>query len=264
MSRFLQKDSYGIDDLLAIVALLRDKQEGCPWDLAQTHESIRQNFIEETYEAVDAIDLQDRALLQEELGDVLLQVVLHSQMEAEEGHFSFDAVCDGVCKKLILRHPHIFGEGKGGSAQEVLQNWDEIKKIEKGQKTGADAVLAVPAALPALMRAQKVQKRAGKAGADLPDKALAADAVWDAAGALRSALEKGEGEQEALGALLFSAVAAARFAGCDAEEALTRATDAFTRRFVAMEQLAAGQGAQLSQLNGEEKRALWERAGQTG
>ena len=260
LQSFVQKDSYDIGDLLSIVAVLRDKQGGCPWDLAQTHESIRQNFIEETYEAVDAIDLGDRALLKEELGDVLLQVVLHSQMEAEEQSFCFSDVCDGICKKLILRHPHVFGQAQAESAEKVLQNWDEIKKAEKGQRTGADTVLAVPKALPALMRAQKVQKRAGKAGADLPDAGSAAEAVCDAAHALRRAAEEGKDPQEALGRLLFGAVAAARFAGCDAEEALTRATDAFTGRFVRAEQLAAAQGTPLAQLGEEEKRAVWERA----
>ncbi|MDL2234521.1 MazG family protein, partial [Ruminococcaceae bacterium OttesenSCG-928-L11] len=131
---FVTKESYGIDDLLAIMAMLR-APDGCPWDRDQTHASIRRNFIEETYEAVEAIDTNDTALLKEELGDVLLQVVFHARMEEENGSFSFYDVCDGVCKKLIHRHPHIFADTVANSSEEVLNNWDAIKKEEKSQKT---------------------------------------------------------------------------------------------------------------------------------
>ena len=130
------KENYRIDDLLQIMRILRG-DGGCPWDREQTHQSIRRNFIEETYEVVEAIDNKDTALLLEELGDVLLQVVFHTQMEAEQGAFSFDDVCDGICKKLILRHPHIFGDVTAETSEEVLKNWDEIKRKKKDRKRKA-------------------------------------------------------------------------------------------------------------------------------
>ncbi|MCQ2386618.1 MAG: MazG family protein, partial [Clostridia bacterium] len=134
-----------------------------PWDREQTHASIRKNFIEETYEAVEAIDKDDAVLLREELGDVLLQVVFHAQMEKERGSFDFSDVCDGICKKLIVRHPHIFSEESLSSADAVHDRWEEIKKETKGQKTAAEILAAVPKQLPALMRAIKVQQRAERA-----------------------------------------------------------------------------------------------------
>ena len=253
MQPFQFKQSYKLADLLAIVAQLRCPEGGCPWDLAQTHESIRQNFIEETYEAVDAIDQKDTQMLKEELGDVLLQVALHSEMEAEQGSFCFDDVCDGICKKLILRHPHVFGEVQAATTEQVLRNWDEIKKAEKGQKTGADAVLAVPLSLPALMRAQKVQKRAGKAGADIASPGEALSLLTACTAGLKPSLDAGEGVRQQLGEALFYTVALCRLCGADAEEELTRATDSFTAAFIEAERTAAD-GAGLSPKEAEN---LW-------
>ena len=153
------KEKYTISDLLEIMRLLRTP-EGCPWDREQTHESIRSNLLEETHEALEAIDRGDMPLLQEELGDVLLQVVFHAQMEQEKGSFTFDDVVDGICKKLVVRHPHVFGGVTADDAGQVLKNWDAIKRETKGGKTQADMLRAVPRALPALMRAGKVQNRA--------------------------------------------------------------------------------------------------------
>ena len=188
---FKYKQNYEMQDLIEIVSLLRDQENGCPWDIAQTHKSIRKNFIEETYEAVEAIDTADAKLLCEELGDVLLQVALHAQMEKEQGAFDINDVCDGICKKLILRHPHVFADTKAFTPEQVLHNWDKIKKQEKGHKTGADAVRAVPASLPALMRAQKVQQRAGKAGMDFAGLAEALDAVQAELEELKQAIAAG-------------------------------------------------------------------------
>lgn len=130
-----KKESYNVEDLRRIVEHLRS-EEGCPWDREQTHESIRQDLLEETYEAAEAIDLQDTELLKEELGDVLLQVVFHSRMEEEKGSFDFDAVCDGICRKLITRHPHVFADVNVENTDEVLTNWEKIKQESKGQNKG--------------------------------------------------------------------------------------------------------------------------------
>lgn len=165
---FAFKETYSIEDLLAIMRILRG-ENGCPWDREQTHQSIRNNFIEETYEAVEAIDNSDPVLLEEELGDVLLQVVYHAEMEREAGRFSFEDVADGICQKLIQRHPHIFGDVVAGTTDEVLDNWDEIKKKTKGQTTYTDTLKSVPKVFPSLMRAAKVQKRAAKSGFAYPD-----------------------------------------------------------------------------------------------
>ena len=158
MNAYPEKQQYTADDLAAIIAILREPEGGCPWDKVQTHTSIRMNFLEEAYEAVDAIDLNDPELLCEELGDVMMQVVFHAQIEREAGHFTFDEVCDGVCRKLIERHPHIFG------GDESIKDWDSLKNKEKGRLTLADDLESVPKALPALMRAAKLQKRAARYG----------------------------------------------------------------------------------------------------
>ncbi len=157
MVEFERKESYNIDDLIRIVELLRSP-EGCPWDKEQTHKSIRQDFIEEVYEAIEAIDLEDTELLREELGDVLLQVVFHCQIERENKNFVFDDICDELCKKLIVRHPHVFGDLTVSDSGEVLKNWDSIKKKTKCQETYTDTLNAVAKSLPALMRRRKSAK----------------------------------------------------------------------------------------------------------
>ena len=160
MNAYPEKQQYTADDLAAIIAILRDPEGGCPWDKVQTHTSIRMNFLEEAYEAVDAIDLHAPELLCEELGDGMWQVGFHAQIEREAGHFTFDEVCDGVCRKLIERHPHIFG------GDESIKDWDSLKNKEKGRLTLADDLESVPKALPALMRAAK---RAQALAIPIPD-----------------------------------------------------------------------------------------------
>ena len=220
--------SYSIVDLLRIIEILRG-DNGCPWDREQDHHSIRNNFLEETYEVLDAIDRDDVENLREELGDVLLQVVFHSRMEEEAGRFGFKDVCDRICKKLILRHPHVFGDVRAETSAEVLNNWDEIKKKEKGQDTFTDTLNSVPRAFPALMRAAKVQKRAAKAGFDWADCAGAMDKLEEEMAELEAARTGGSAEEtlEEMGDLLFSMVNVSRFLHCDPEEALTKATDKF-------------------------------------
>lgn len=221
---FTQKQRYDMQDLLDIVALLRDPDHGCPWDKVQTHASIRKNFIEETYEVADAIDQADAHLLCEELGDVLLQVALHTRMEEETGAFTFEDVCTGICEKLVYRHPHIFGTVRADDEGTVLKNWEELKREEKARQSLADDLASVPAALPALMRAQKVLKRAGARGIG-PASTDEAQALLDKAA---DALGKAPGEK-ALGQVLLAACAVAHLSGQDAEQALTRAAGDFAR-----------------------------------
>ena len=255
---FQYKDAYNISDLIRIMRLLR-APDGCPWDRVQTHESIRPNFIEETYEVVDAIDKGDPRLLREELGDVLLQVIFHSIMEEEAGRFDFDDVCDEVCKKLIIRHPHIFGDIEADTPEEVLRNWDAIKMRSKSQSV-ADSVDDVARSLPALMRAQKVQKRSAKSGMDFKDAADAASKVPEEQEELFAAINSGDHEkiEEELGDLLFSVVNVARFAGVDAEQALTRSTDKFAKRFRAVEKLALERGVDMKNAPISLIDSLWE------
>lgn len=217
MSAYPEKPQYTAEDLAAIIALLRDPEKGCPWDKVQTHTSIRMNFLEEAYEAVDAIDLNDPELMCEELGDVLMQVVFHAQIENEQGHFNFAQVCDGVCRKLIDRHPHIF------LGAQSIKDWDTLKNIEKGRVTLQDDLESVPLALPALMRAAKLQKRAARGGVTVQ---AGADTV---AAAAKAAQLCNDAEKEAaVGQMLFAAVALARSLGVDPEQALQRRNAQFT------------------------------------
>lgn len=239
-----QKERFTMDDLLRIVALLRDPADGCPWDKEQTHRSIRKNFIEETYEVADAIDLGDSSLLCEELGDVLLQVALHTRMEEEQGAFTFGDVCTGICKKLVLRHPHIFARTDARTPDEALRNWEAIKRREKHRESAADDLGSVPAALPALMRAAKTAKRAAAHGLDETDMQAALDRLEERCAAVRRAAGAPDGQacRDALGELLFCAADVSRRLGCDAEEALGEATARFARGVRAREEAARRAG----------------------
>ena len=259
MIDFQYKDHYGVQDLEEIVRILR-APGGCPWDAEQTHESIRRNFLEEAYEAVEAIDEKSSEHLREELGDVLLQIVLHARMEDEAGRFDLDGVADGICKKLIYRHPHVFGDVKVSGTGEVLSNWEDLKRREKGQATNTDALSAVARSLPALWRAEKVQKKAKKAGFDWPDVSGALDKLSEELEELRTAVAEGSNIEEELGDLLFSAVNVSRFVKVDTEEALTRATDKFIDRFRRVEAQAEAEGRSMEEMSLAELDALWERA----
>ena len=247
MVNFDFKEKYDINDLLKIMELLRSPG-GCPWDAEQTHESIRNSFIEETYEVIEAINKNDRELLLEELGDVLLQVVFHAQMEKERESFDFADVCDGICKKLVERHPHVFGEVNVDGVEDVLTNWDDIKRRTKGQKTTTQAMQAVPRELPALMRSTKIQKKAKKAGFDWADISGALDKLEEEIAELREAIDAQDDNAcfDELGDVLFSAVNVSRFIDVDAEEALTAATDKFFNRFSIVEQLAEKKGIDMN------------------
>lgn len=261
MVEYQQKDKYSIGDLLDIVRLLRG-EGGCPWDREQTHESIRSDFLEETCEVLEAIDLADAALLREELGDVLLQVVFHSRIEEERNSFDFGDVCDEVCKKLIVRHPHVFGEVKTDSVDQVLQNWDSIKMETKGQELYTDTLTSVAKTLPALMRAQKVGKRAMRAGMDFRCAEDAVACIANEKAELDKAIAAGDkaNTEEELGDLLFSCVNAARHLGINAEEALRASTDKFIRRFAVTEELVRGDGLDMKEMPIEELDIYWDKA----
>ena len=261
IENFAFKTKYSIDDLVEIIRLLRTP-EGCPWDREQTHESIKKNFIEETYEVIEAINKQNPTMLREELGDVLMQILLHAQMETESGSFNFDDVVDEVAQKLIIRHPHVFGDEHCESAQEVLQTWDRVKTETKKQKTITEAMQAVPQELPALMRAQKVQKKAAKVGFDWEEISGALEKVHSECDELSEAYQTKSAEdvEEELGDLLFSCVNVARFVHCDAEESLSKATDKFLNRFRIVEQLANERAMNMKEASLEQLDALWDEA----
>ena len=261
MVDFEFKSEYDISDFIAIMKLLRSPG-GCPWDREQTHESIKKNLIEETYEVIEAINKKDSDLLCEELGDLLMQIIFHSVMEEEKGVFDFDDVCDGVSKKLIVRHPHVFGDVKADTSDEVLTNWDAIKNETKGRKTVSESMQSIPRELPALMRAQKIQSKAAKVGFDWKDISGAIEKIGEETAELKAAVENGDkaNQEEELGDLLFSVVNAARFIGCDSEEALTASSDKFFSRFSKVEELAKQRGIDMKSASLEELDRLWDEA----
>lgn len=257
MVDWVSKKSYDIKDLEEIVRLLRSPG-GCPWDIEQTHQSIRRGFLEESYEVVEAIDEESSDHLKEELGDVLLQVVFHARIEQEAGRFTLDDVADGICKKLIYRHPHVFSDVTVADTDEVLSNWDALKRVEKSQETYTDTLRAVARSLPALWRAEKVQKKAKKAGFDWDDAAGALDKLSEEIEELKQAVAQGTNVEEELGDLLFAAVNVSRFVHADPENALNAATDKFIRRFARVEELAGEKP--MPEMTLEELDKLWDRA----
>ena len=261
MVEYQQKDHYSISDLLDIVRLLRG-EGGCPWDREQTHKSIKSDFIEETCEAIEAIDLEDAELLREELGDVLLQVVFHCRIEEETGSFTFSDVCDEICKKLIIRHPHVFGDVTANTTDQVLKNWDAIKMETKGQERYTDTLTSVAKSLPALMRAQKVGKRAMRAGMDFRCADDAVACIENEKSELDAAIANGDKAniEEEIGDLLFSCVNAARHLGVDAELALKSATEKFIKRFSITEELVTADGLDMKNLPIEALDTYWDKA----
>ena len=234
---FQFKERYSVDDLVLIMRMLRG-ENGCAWDRAQDHHSIRNNFLEEVYEAIEAIDNEDSVLLREELGDVLLQVVFHSAMEEEKGRFDFDDVANDICQKLVVRHPHVFGDVKADNAEDALKSWDAAKASSKGQKTDSEKLLSVAKTLPALMRSQKVQGRAKKAGMDFESLSKALENLKGEIEELENAIAIGNAEQikDEMGDVLFSAVNVSRFLDIEAEQVLSDSCDKFVDRFVRVEE----------------------------
>jgi len=244
--------------LREIVARLR-APDGCPWDREQTHESLRAALVEECYEVIEAIEKADDANLREELGDLLLHVVLHAHMAGERQAFSFEEVVGEICEKLVRRHPHVFGDAKAGNTSEVLRQWEQIKREEKGERTSI--MDGLPAALPALLRAQNVQKKAARVGFDWKEASEVFAKVDEEVSELREAVALGKNAaiEEELGDLLFTVVNLARKLHVDSETALTLATKKFTRRFRAVEAEVIAQGRKIEDSAAEEMNALWDK-----
>ena len=245
MIDLVSKNSYDLNDLIQIVKILRGPG-GCQWDGEQTHQSIRRNFLEEAYEVAEAIDQESPEHLQEELGDVLLQVVFHASI-------------DGVCKKLIYRHPHVFGTVSVSSTDEILSNWEDLKKLEKGQASQADALDAVARSLPALWRAEKVQKKAAKVGFDWDDVSGAVDKLSEEVDEVKAAINGSGNPFEELGDLLFAAVNTARFLNIDPEDALHAASDKFAARFRRVEDAVTAQGKRMEDMTLAQLDDIWNR-----
>lgn len=263
MVNFQGEPPYDWEDLLEILRLLRSP-EGCPWDREQTHQSIRRNFLEETYEALEALDADAPAHICEELGDVLLQVAFHAIMEEEAGRMTASDVVHGVSHKLVFRHPHVFGtvEAKDGDA--ALVTWDAQKKEEKGHQSTADSLDAVSAYLPALWRAEKISKKSNQVGFCWDSILGALDKLQEEVEELREAIVEGKdpygphGTHEELGDVLFMAARIAQMQKVDPEQSLHDACNKFNARFRTVETLAGD--TQLTSLSEAELVALWEEA----
>ena len=233
---------------------------GCPWDAEQTHSSIRRDLLEETYELIEGIDKNDPEIMREELGDVLLQVVFHSDIANANSNFSVDDVTTDVCKKLIVRHPHVFGDVVVSGSENVLANWDKIKRETKEQKSDTEVLRSITASLPALMRAEKLGKKARKMGFDFDDANEALEKVYEEVDEVKEALEAKDQAriEEEFGDLLLSIVNAARLAGVDSEQALYNANEKFLKRFEKVEALCLASGKTVSEATRTEKEEFWQ------
>ncbi len=258
---FVKKDFYTIEDLLKVVEMLRDPVNGCEWDRVQTHLSVRKDFIEETYEAVDAIDNNDKDLMLEEFGDVMLQVLLHCQMEKEEGSFAFEDVVNALAQKLVLRHPHVFKGLQVNGVEDVLTNWEAIKNDSHGHTTISRTVNAVPHSFPSLMYAQKVQKRVAAGGLPVPDKKAEIANIRH----ILDQLEQDENATEKqLGQLLFSAVNLVRQNKMDSEMVLREKSRNFVEIFNIFEDLALQKGCTFDTIDFALLKELWIQAEELG
>ncbi|TYP50869.1 tetrapyrrole methylase family protein/MazG family protein [Thermosediminibacter litoriperuensis] len=249
---------YSMKDLIEIMARLRG-ENGCPWDKAQTHETLKPFLLEEAYEVIDAIDGGDPGELSEELGDLLLQIVFHSRIAEENGRFCFDDVVDGICKKMVRRHPHIFGDLKVSGAADVLKNWEDIKKEEKEVNSYAETMDKVPEIFPALMRAYKVQEKAARVGFDWENVEGALEKVYEELKELKEVYKSNNSDKirEEIGDLLFAVVNVARFLSVNPELALREATRKFIRRFKYVEEAASKIDKNLQEMSLEDMDRLW-------
>jgi tetrapyrrole methylase family protein/MazG family protein len=252
-----KKTPYTFDDLVTVVELLRS-EGGCPWDMEQDHKSIRNDLIEETYEVIEAIDTEDPVLLREELGDVLLQVVFHARIEQEQDVFGMEEVSNDICAKLIHRHPHVFGTVEVANSDEVLKNWDAIKGEEKQRITMTDKLRAIPPMYPALMRAQKVGKKAACFDFGSAEEVYAK--LDEEIAEVKAAAAAGDPEAvaEELGDLLLTVTSLARKLGVKSEEALFHATNKFIDRFEQVEQAVLEQGGDMESMTMPELDAIWD------
>ena len=254
------KDKYDLADFIHIIDVLR-APGGCPWDIKQTHESLKRNAIEEAYEVCDAIDEGSTDHLREELGDLLMQVIFHASIEKERGGFDLDDVSDEAVKKLIHRHPHVFGDVQADTPDEVLANWDAIKRADRKQ-TVAGAMDGIPRGLPGLMRSEKIQNKAAKLGFDWPDVSGAMDKLREEVGELQEGIDACDTEniKEEIGDVLFSAVNVARFFKLDAEECMHAACAKFIRRFRYLEEHAAAKGMKLEDMTLSQMEEIYQQA----
>ena len=255
---FQFKEQYNVYDLADIVKRLR-APDGCPWDKVQTHQTIRSDFIEEVYEAVEAIDENDTEHLREELGDVLLQVVFHCVIEEEQNSFTLDDAADDVCKKMILRHPHVFGDVKADTPDEVLKNWDEIKMQSKSQTGTGEAMESVSKALPSLMRSKKLWKKADRGGLRLDSAEQAIDLAQSRLDELKRLISESKTEEydKKIGELLFSISGLSGFLKTDCEKSLYDACDNFIAQFKRLEALADEKGIDIQKSDSEAIKSLW-------
>lgn len=249
---------YSFEEFMKIISKLRSN-DGCPWDREQTHDSLKPCLIEECYETVEAINNEDKENLCEELGDILLQVALHSVIAEEMQEFTIDEVITLEAEKMIRRHPHVFGEGKVTNSQEVMQNWEDIKKTEKKANNIAEEILDIPKAFPANIRAEKVQKKASKVGMDFESSEQVIDKVYEELLELKEAIKIGDNSmiQEEFGDIMFTMINLSRFLQLNAENSLTNSTNKFINRFVDIFALAKSRGKNLSELSFAELDALW-------
>lgn len=254
-----KEQRFTFEELKKIIAQLR-AENGCPWDRVQTHESLRDCMLEEAYEAVDAIDNKDSENLKEELGDLLLQIYMHAQISSENGDFEVEDVADAIARKMLRRHPHVFGQAKADTPEAVLTNWDAIKKEEKGLKSAADGLRSVAKALPANVRAAKIQKKAAAVGYDFACLEDVKAKVYEELKELEEAVAEGSSEQiyKEFGDVMFSMVNLARFLDINAENSLTNATEKFINRLGSAEILARKQGKDLAGMTAEQLDKLWE------
>lgn len=252
-------------DLVNIMKRLRDPDGGCPWDVEQTFETIAPYTIEEAYEVSDAIDRGDMSDLRDELGDLLFQVVFHSQMASERGAFSIEDVVTSICEKMTRRHPHVFGAADQRSADEQTDAWEKAKAAERDQKAASarskvtSALDGVALALPALLRAEKLQKRAARTGFDWTEAEEIFEKLSEETAEVRDAIEGGSQDEieDEVGDLLFVAANLARRMDVDPEQALRRANDKFSRRFMAMEAVASERGETFAEMTLDAQEALW-------
>jgi tetrapyrrole methylase family protein/MazG family protein len=253
----LGKDRYSFDDLVLLVEVLRS-EIGCPWDREQTHKTIRKDLIEETYEVIEAIDTESPALMREELGDVLLQVVFHARIEEEEGRCNIDDVANDICAKLIHRHPHVFGDVVAETSDKVLSNWEKIKSDEKERVTVTDKLRAIPPMLPALMRAEKVGKKASCF--DFADAEAVMDKVSEELCELSDAMSEGDKAhiEEEMGDLLLTITSLCRKIGVEPEVALNKATDKFIDRFETVENITLERNMNIKEMSMSGLDAIWD------
>ena len=255
----MKRNQYTFEELMKIIAILRS-ENGCPWDREQTHQSIKNDTIEEAYELLEAINNNDNENMCEELGDLLLHVVFHIQIAKEESRFDEGNVLQGIIEKMIRRHPHVFEDSVVDNAQEVLKQWDEIKKIEKNHSTNTEIMRSVAKALPALTRAEKIQKKAAKVGFDFQDEKQLIGKLDEEIYELKEAVQKRHHEaiEEEIGDLLFQIVNLSRFFGLNAENTLTNATEKFINRFEGIEEIVSKQQRAMDTLSLNELNELWE------